>query len=103
LQKDFDVNTESTTTPPDVPSLTKSPQVTTRRRPLVPLAIGIGTLFIIAAGATMVVRAEAQVNKISLSQSAKPVTVVEAERLTFRGARSYVGTIEFWVEAKIGP
>jgi len=51
----------------------------------------------------MVVRAEAHVNKIALGQFPKPVTVIEAERSTFRGARSYVGTIEPWVEAKIGP
>ena len=81
----------------------ESPKVVTRRRSLVPLAIGVGVLLIIAAGATMVVRAEAKVNKVALSQSAKPVTVMEAERSAFRGARNYVGTIEPWVEAKIGP
>jgi RND family efflux transporter MFP subunit len=51
----------------------------------------------------MAVRADAKVNPVALGSSAKPVTVVEAQSSTFRGSRSYVGTIEPWVEAKIGP
>ncbi|HEX3851022.1 MAG TPA: efflux RND transporter periplasmic adaptor subunit [Polyangiaceae bacterium] len=74
-----------------------------RRPPFVPLAIGIGALAIIVAGATMVVHAEAQVNKVALDESAKPVTVMAAKATTFRGSRDYVGTIEPWVEAKVGP
>jgi RND family efflux transporter MFP subunit len=81
----------------------ESPKVTARPRSFIPFVIGLGALLIVAAGATMVVRAEAKVNKVALGQSAKPVTVMEAERSTFRGARDYVGTIEPWVEAKIGP
>jgi RND family efflux transporter MFP subunit len=72
-------------------------------RALVPLVIGVGVLAIIAIGATMVVHAEAQVNKVALDQSAKPVTVIEAAPSTFRPERSYVGTLEPWVEAKVGP
>lgn len=70
---------------------------------LVPAAIGIGAVGIIALGATMVVHAEAKVNKVSLAQSAKPVSVIEVESTTFRGSRNYVGTIEPWVEANVGP
>jgi membrane fusion protein (multidrug efflux system) len=69
----------------------------------IPFAIGGGVLAIIALGATMAVRAEAKVNQVALDKSAKPVTVVEAQSSTFRGSRNYVGTIEPWVEAKIGP
>ncbi|HEY4104671.1 MAG TPA: hypothetical protein VGM44_12305, partial [Polyangiaceae bacterium] len=72
-------------------------------RALVPLVIGVGVLAIIAIGATMVVRAEARVNKVALDQSAKPVTVIEAATTTFRPQRTYVGTLEPWVEAKVGP
>ena len=81
----------------------ESPLPPPRRSSFIPIAIGIGALAIIAAGATMVVRAEAKVNKVALDQSAKPVTVMEAQSSSFRGSRSYVGTIEPWVEAKIGP
>ena len=81
----------------------QSPIPVPRRSSFIPMAIGIGALAIIAAGATMVVRAEAQVNKVALDQSAKLVTVMEAQSSTFRGSRDYVGTIEPWVEAKVGP
>jgi RND family efflux transporter MFP subunit len=74
-----------------------------RRRSLIPVVIGVGALLIIAAGTTMVIHAEAKVNKVALDQSAKPVTVMAAQSTTFRGSRSYVGTLEPWVEAKIGP
>jgi RND family efflux transporter MFP subunit len=60
-------------------------------------------LAIIGAGATMAVHAQANVNKIALSQTPKPVTVWPAQLASFRGSHRYVGTIEPWVEAKIGP
>jgi RND family efflux transporter MFP subunit len=69
----------------------------------VPWSIGIGVFAIIALGATMVVRAEAKVNQVALAQSAKPVTVIRAQSASFRGLRNYVGTIQPWLEAKIGP
>lgn len=87
-----------TNPPPREPKLPDA-----RRRHLIPAAIGVGTLAIIALGVTMVVHAEAKVNHVALAQSAKPVTVIEALSTTFRGSREYVGTIEPWVEAKVGP
>jgi membrane fusion protein, multidrug efflux system len=51
----------------------------------------------------MAVRAEAKVNQVALDSSAKPVSVVAARSSSFRGSRHYVGTIEPWVEANIGP
>ncbi|HEY0462992.1 MAG TPA: efflux RND transporter periplasmic adaptor subunit, partial [Polyangiaceae bacterium] len=51
----------------------------------------------------MAVHAEANVNQIALGQSAKPVTVVQVKAATFRDSRSYVGTIEPWIEANVGP
>ncbi len=81
----------------------KSTRESAPRRSLVPVAIGLGALGIIVLGATMVVRAEAKVNQVALDQSAKPVTVIEARGSAFRGSREYVGTIEPWVEAKVGP
>ncbi|HYQ02197.1 MAG TPA: efflux RND transporter periplasmic adaptor subunit [Polyangiaceae bacterium] len=51
----------------------------------------------------MAVHAQANVNEIALDQTAKPVTVVEARIATFRDSRNYVGTIEPWIEAKVGP
>ena len=51
----------------------------------------------------MAVHAQANVNQVALDQAPKPVTVMEARAATFRASRSYVGTIEPWIEAKIGP
>ena len=80
-----------------------TPVIQHRRRSFIPIAIGMGSILIIALGATMVVHAESRVNKVALDQSAKPVTVVEAQSTTFRASRTYVGTLEPWVEAKVGP
>ena len=60
-------------------------------------------LAVIGAGATMAVHAQANVNKIALDHAPKPVTVTEARAATFRGSRNYVGSIEPWLEAKVGP
>jgi RND family efflux transporter MFP subunit len=69
----------------------------------VPVAIGVGVVLLLVTGTLMVFRAESGTNKVALSASAKPVTVVEATATTYRGFRTYVGTIEPWVEARIGP
>ncbi len=74
-----------------------------RRVPLVPLILALATLCIVALGATMAVHAEARVNKVALNQAPKPVTVVEATAAQYRGVRRYVGTIEPWVAANVGP
>ncbi|HEY3664402.1 MAG TPA: biotin/lipoyl-binding protein, partial [Polyangiaceae bacterium] len=98
------MNDASTTNPPSEPAPPmESPKRTPRPSSLVPVVIGVSALLIIAAGATMVVHAEAKANDVALDQSAKPVSVIAAEPATFRSSRSYVGTIEPWVEAKIGP
>jgi RND family efflux transporter MFP subunit len=51
----------------------------------------------------MVVHAESKTNRIALDAAPKPVTVIEAGETTFRPSRVYVGTLEPWMEAKIGP
>ncbi len=73
------------------------------RRPLVPIIVGILAGCVLVTGALMVVHAESKTNKVALDSAPKPVTVVEAVETTFRPSRSYVGTLEPWVEAKVGP
>ncbi len=75
----------------------------TRKRPVVPVAIVIAVLAVLGLGALMLLRSESRISKIALSASPRPVTVVEAKASTFRSSRSYVGTIEPWIEAKVGP
>ena len=58
---------------------------------------------ILVLGGAMVWHAAAKTNKVALAQSAKPVTVVKAQSSSYQPTRTYVGTLEPWVEAKVGP
>ncbi|HXU05629.1 MAG TPA: efflux RND transporter periplasmic adaptor subunit [Polyangia bacterium] len=75
----------------------------THRSRRVPIAIAAGTVAVVAVGILMVGRASSHVNKIALAGAPKSVTVVEAKAAQYRAARRYVGTIQPWVEAKVGP
>jgi RND family efflux transporter MFP subunit len=57
----------------------------------------------LGAAYAMLMRAEARTNKVALSASAKPVSVVFAQAATYRASRHYVGTLRPWVEAQVGP
>jgi len=69
----------------------------------VPIVIGAGTVVVVVIALVMVARASSHVNKIALEGRPKGVTIVEAKAAQYRPARRYVGTIQPWVEAKIGP
>jgi RND family efflux transporter MFP subunit len=75
----------------------------TPARPWIPIGIGIAVLLLLAAGALMVMRAESKNNKVALTDEAKLVTVVEAHGTTYRASRTYVGTLEPWISANVGP
>ena len=68
-----------------------------------PLAIGASAIAIIVVGGLMVWRADARTNKIALAARPKPVTVVRAKRATYRPTRTYVGTLQPWIQANVGP
>jgi membrane fusion protein (multidrug efflux system) len=72
-------------------------------RPLIPIGIGVGVLVLLALGALMVVRAESKNNKVALTDEPRPVSVIEARGTTYRASRNYVGTLEPWVAANVGP
>lgn len=69
----------------------------------VPIIIGASALVVLVAGAAMVLHAESKTNKRAEADEAKPVSVIEAKGTTYRPSRSYVGTLEPWVSASIGP
>jgi RND family efflux transporter MFP subunit len=81
------------------------PAATARRRASLPVPAVIGALGVLLAGGVvmLVFRAEARINKVSLADAPKPVTVVTARAASYRPARSYVGTFEPWVSASVGP
>ena len=68
-----------------------------------PLAIAGGVAALLVLGGFMVWRADARTNKVALASRPKPVTVVRARASTYRPTRTYVGTLQPWVQANVGP
>jgi membrane fusion protein, multidrug efflux system len=69
----------------------------------VPLVLFTAVAVILVCGGALVWRAESKVNKVALSASAKPVTVIAAKSTPYQPSRTYVGTLEPWLDAHIGP
>ncbi len=65
--------------------------------------IGGAVLGVMVVGGLLIYRADARTNKVPLSAAAKPVTATTAKSGTFRPSRTYVGTLEPWVMANVGP
>jgi RND family efflux transporter MFP subunit len=76
---------------------------TPARRSRLPLYIVGGVTGVVVLGVLLVQRASSHVNKIALAGAPRGVTVVEARPAKYRALRRYVGTIQPWVEAKVGP
>ncbi|HVZ72784.1 MAG TPA: efflux RND transporter periplasmic adaptor subunit [Polyangia bacterium] len=72
-------------------------------RSRLPYAIGGGVMAILVLGGFMVWRADERTNKISLASRPKPVTVIHAKRAMYRPSRVYVGSLQPWVQANVGP
>jgi len=62
-----------------------------------------GVVLVLLAGALLVWRATSRVNRVAMASSAKSVSVVKAEGVAFRPVRTYVGTLDPWQSAHIGP
>jgi RND family efflux transporter MFP subunit len=75
----------------------------TERRLRAPILIGGGVLVVLAIGGIMVRRAESHTNKVALAGDPKPVSFVDARSSPFRSSRTYVGTLQPWLDAKVGP
>ena len=76
--------------------------VTTRRFKL-PMVIAGGVAVVLLLGGVMVWRADARTNKVALASRPKPVTVVRSKAVMYRPTRTYVGTLQPWVQANVGP
>jgi RND family efflux transporter MFP subunit len=91
----------ATVTPPDGPP--PPPAAPARAGLTVPLVIGAAVLAVLGAGGILLHRAESSTNKVALASAPKPVTVVVARSAPYQGSRVYVGTLEPWLTAHIGP
>ncbi len=67
------------------------------------LGLIAGVALLLGLGGFLLWRAESRVNRVAMASSAKPVTVVKAQALDFRPFRTYIGTLEPWQSARIGP
>jgi membrane fusion protein (multidrug efflux system) len=79
------------------------PQDTPSRRLPVPWVIGAGACVLLLVGGGLFWRSESRVNKVPLSGESKRVTVVTAKASQFRPTRRYVGSLDPWIDAKVGP
>lgn len=74
-----------------------------RRTAFIPALVVLGVLVVLSLGGVLLRHAEAGINHVALAAAPKPVTVMAVQATTFRGSRTYVGTLEPWVLAAIGP
>jgi RND family efflux transporter MFP subunit len=69
----------------------------------IPLLLSGATIALLTLGAVLFVHARGATNSVALSSAPKEVTVIEASSAQWRATRRYVGTVQPWVEARIGP
>jgi len=67
------------------------------------LVIVGGTATVVMLGLLLVSRASSHVNRATLDSRPKGVTAVAGRAARYRASRRYVGTIQPWIEARIGP
>lgn len=72
------------------------------RSRLVPAVLGL-TLLVLGAGCALVLRQARATNDVTLASQPRGVTVVKAAPVKWRLRRRYVGTLEPWLEARVGP
>jgi RND family efflux transporter MFP subunit len=95
---------EPTTPKIDEPGLdAAAPAGATKGSSAIPLTIGVAVLVVLVLGGALIHHAESRTNHVALSSEAKPVTVVEAKATSFRPHRTYVGRLDPWVAASVGP
>ena len=84
---------------PPIQAPTQPPE----RKPVIAIVIAAVVVALVGLLVLMVWRAESKTNKVALASSPKPVTVVTAAAGEYQPTKTYVGTVEPWVDAKVGP
>lgn len=75
----------------------------TQRFGLVPLILVGGGALVLVLGGLLLHHAMSSVNDVALASQPKLVTAVHGVPASYRASRRYVGTIEPWVSANVGP
>ena len=69
----------------------------------IPRNVALGVLAAVVLGGLLIWHAESKVNQVALASSAQPVSVAPAKTATWRPSRTYVGRLDPWISANIGP
>jgi membrane fusion protein (multidrug efflux system) len=69
----------------------------------IPVGIVVGALLVLALGGALLYQAESKTNQVALASEAKRVSVVEAKPASFRPQRTYIGRLDPWISANVGP
>jgi membrane fusion protein (multidrug efflux system) len=87
------------------PTIPTQPDVTNPPRQSlgIPVVVATAVVLVLALGGALIWHAESKTNKVALASEPKPVTVVKATASTFRPSRAYVGRLDPWVSANVGP
>jgi len=75
----------------------------TQRRFGATLVILVAVAVVLVAGGLLYIRATGDTNKVALTDLLRPVTTVTAVEHPYQPRRRYVGTVEPWLQAKVGP
>jgi membrane fusion protein, multidrug efflux system len=67
------------------------------------LVIGGAVVALLIVGVGLVSHAHGKINRVALAASPRRVAVVQAQTTTFSDSRDYVGAVESWIEASVGP
>src|SRR5512140_742470 len=69
----------------------------------IPTIIGVGVAAVLLIGVLLFRHARGSTNDVALSSLPKGVTAVRAVAASYRPTRRYVGTLEPWISARVGP
>lgn len=97
------MTSEAETTDASEPAPPDPPAAPPARSWLIPAALAAIVGVVLLVGAILLWRAERGVNRVAEAASPKSVAVEPARATTFRPVHRYVGTLEPWLEARIGP
>jgi membrane fusion protein, multidrug efflux system len=91
------------TSPDAAPPPHVAPSPGTSGSKTVTIVLATAMTAVLLLGGLLVWHAASKVNKVALSDGPKPVTVITAKAKPYQPSRTYVGTLEPWLVASVGP